>query len=104
MSTDNVIARLKEAKQNLTTAKSKGLQAATIVARARAAVGQALGRNGGRLLAEISAKEKAVVAQVMGIDALIKSVDEAIAQARAVGEAVAAAGGSGGDAGGGGPA
>lgn len=87
-SADDVIVRLREAKEKLVAAKSRGLHAASIVARAKDSVGHALGRAGigSSLLAQMATKEKTVVAQIMGIDALIKSVDVAIQQTRNVGQ------------------
>jgi hypothetical protein len=91
-SADDVIATLEQAKQKLRAAKRKGLQGASVLSKSQASVGHALGRSGvgSPLLAEMRAKEKAVVEQVMRIDLLIDRVDQAIAQTRSAGKSGAA--------------
>jgi hypothetical protein len=83
-SADDVIATLQAAKRKLTEGKNKGLQGATLLGHARNSVSHALGRAGvgSPLLAEIAAKERALVEQLMRTDALVQRVDQAIAQAR----------------------
>lgn len=83
-SADEVIAALQQARQKLTEAKSRGLQAASIFGKAHSTVGHVLGRAGAGspLLAEMRLKEKALVEEVMRLDGLVTRVDAAIAQAR----------------------
>lgn len=93
MSADDVIANLEAAKQKLSKAKTDGLNVAAMLGRARGSVGHALGRSGASspLISQIDAKQKALHAKVMAIDALTTRIDVAIQQARAVGDAASAA-------------
>jgi len=89
MSADEIIASLQQAKGKLAKAKGDGLKAVSIVAQARDSVTHALGRASvnSRLVAEMTAKQKALLAKVMSIDALVTRIDTAIQQAQSIGDA-----------------
>lgn len=99
MSMDDVVAALGEAKKKLTEAKRIGLQGASILATETGSVTHALGRAsaGSPLVASMDAKRKALLEQVMSIDALTQRIDTAIAQARSVARSGDTAGEGGGD-------
>jgi hypothetical protein len=88
MTVDDVITALNHAKKKLTEAKTTGLQGAAVLARARDSVSYALGSTGRNspLLAAMTTKHRTLVAQVMTIDALSQRIDQAIAQARSIGD------------------
>jgi len=93
MSADEIMANLEAAKEKLNRAKADGMNVVASVAQARSSVSHALGRAGSRspLIAQMAAKEKALLAKIMAIDALVVRIDRAIQRARDVG---AAAGGA----------
>ena len=83
-SADDVIAALEQAKRKLLDSKTIGYRAATKLGSVRRVIGHTLGRagQGSLLLARMDAEEKALVKQIVQTDAVIKSIDEAIAQVR----------------------
>ncbi len=87
MSVDDLITSLEQAKRKLTAAKGHGYTAVRTIGRARDQVGVALGRSGqnSALVARMSAKERAALAEVRRLDALIAQLDQSIAQAREIG-------------------
>lgn len=95
MSADDVVSGLQQAKEHLKKAKSDGLQVASIMATARDSVGDTLGRAGlgSPLVAEMHARQQAMLAKVMAIDAFLTRIDAAIARARDVGGGAAESGG-----------
>jgi hypothetical protein len=86
-SVDDIVAALEQAKRKLADGKRKGLDAATVLSRAQNAVSHTLGRTGfgNPVLAEMAAKQRALVEQIMRTDALIARVDQTIAEARNLG-------------------
>jgi hypothetical protein len=89
MNVDDVVATLEQAKRKLAEAKAMGLRGASVLAKARDLTAHVLGHAGRNspLLAQMTVKHKAVLDQVMSIDALSQRIDQAIAQARAIGDA-----------------
>jgi len=88
LSVDDTISNLEAASEKLKKAKTDGLNVIGTITQARNSVSHALGRSGSRspLLAEIAAKEKALLTKIMAIDTLTARIDAAIQQARNIGD------------------
>jgi hypothetical protein len=85
---DDVVRTLEQAKRKLAEAKATGLRGASVLAKARDLTAHVLGHAGRNspLVAQMTVKHKAVLDQVMSIDALSQRIDQAIAQARSIGD------------------